>query len=75
MLVAGAGVDWHGLVCEAGFFEDVHASMMVHPFPSDDADPAIIDYPIAANDDSLRSIRIILQNLIDPILAATEGRG
>lgn len=27
---------------EAGFFEDVHASMMVHPFPSDDADPAII---------------------------------
>jgi small subunit ribosomal protein S2 len=39
------------------------------------ADPEIIDYPIAANDDSLRSIRIILQNLIDPILAATEGRG
>ena len=27
---------------EAGFFEDVHASMMVHPFPSDDSDPAII---------------------------------
>lgn len=27
---------------EAGFFEDVHAAMMVHPFPSDDAEPAII---------------------------------
>ena len=27
---------------EAGFFADVHAAMMVHPFPSDDADPAII---------------------------------
>ena len=27
---------------EAGFFEDVHAAMMVHPFPLDDAEPAII---------------------------------
>ena len=27
---------------EAGFFEDVHASMMVHPFPTDVAEPAII---------------------------------
>jgi amidohydrolase len=27
---------------EAGFFDGVHAAMMVHPFPSDDADPAII---------------------------------
>ena len=27
---------------EAGFFEDVHAAMMVHPFPSDDSEPAII---------------------------------
>jgi small subunit ribosomal protein S2 len=38
------------------------------------ADPSIIDYPIAANDDAMRSIRIILQNVIDPIIAATEGR-
>ncbi len=27
---------------EGGFFDDVHASMMVHPFPSDVAEPAII---------------------------------
>jgi amidohydrolase len=27
---------------EAGFFDDVHASMMVHPFPTDVAEPAII---------------------------------
>ena len=38
------------------------------------ADPDIVDYPIAANDDAMRSIRIILQNLIDPILVASEGR-
>ena len=34
------------------------------------ADPNIIDYPIAANDDAIRSIRIILQKLIDPVIAA-----
>ena len=38
------------------------------------ADPALIDHPIASNDDSVRSIRVILQNLIDPILAASERR-
>ena len=27
---------------EAGFFEDVHAAMMVHPFPTDVAEPSII---------------------------------
>ncbi len=27
---------------DAGFFEDVHASMMVHPFPTDVAEPDII---------------------------------
>lgn len=35
------------------------------------ADPALIDYPIAANDDAIRSIRVILQKLIDPIIVAT----
>jgi small subunit ribosomal protein S2 len=34
------------------------------------ADPDLIDYPIAANDDAIRSIRIILQKLIDPVIAA-----
>jgi small subunit ribosomal protein S2 len=37
------------------------------------ADPNVIDYPIAANDDAIRSIRIILQKLIDPIIIAIEG--
>jgi small subunit ribosomal protein S2 len=34
------------------------------------ADPAGIRFPIAGNDDAIRSIRIILQNLVDPIIAA-----
>ncbi len=37
------------------------------------ADPLAIEYPIPANDDAIRSIRIVLQNLIDPIIAATDG--
>ncbi len=37
------------------------------------ADPDIIDYPIPSNDDAIRAIRIILQNLIDPIIAAQGG--
>ncbi len=37
------------------------------------ADPDKVDYPIAANDDAIRSIRIILQKLIDPIIIALEG--
>ena len=37
------------------------------------ADPSNIAYPIPANDDAIRSIRIILQNLIDPVIAATDG--
>ncbi len=37
------------------------------------ADPNIVDYPIAANDDAIRSIRIILQKLIDPIIIAVES--
>ena len=34
------------------------------------ADPEKVDYPIAANDDAIRSIRVILQKLIDPIIVA-----
>lgn len=37
------------------------------------ANPDLIDYPIAANDDAIRSIRIILQKLIDPIIIAVEA--
>ena len=37
------------------------------------ANPDLVDYPIAANDDAIRSIRIILQKLIDPVIIAAEG--
>jgi small subunit ribosomal protein S2 len=39
------------------------------------ANPEAVAYPIAANDDSVRSIRIILQNLVDPVLATLENSG
>src|SRR5690606_21453396 len=39
------------------------------------ADPDPIAYPIAANDDALRSIRVILQKLIDPVIGAMQGEG
>jgi small subunit ribosomal protein S2 len=37
------------------------------------ADPEIIDYPIAGNDDAIRAIRVILQKLVDAIVAANGG--
>jgi small subunit ribosomal protein S2 len=39
------------------------------------ADPTVVRFPIAANDDSVRSIRIVLQNLVDPLLSALEQTG
>ncbi|MEZ5323710.1 MAG: 30S ribosomal protein S2 [Verrucomicrobiales bacterium] len=39
------------------------------------ADPALVDYPIAANDDAIRSIRIVLQNLVDPVIGTLEEIG
>ncbi|MCX6958679.1 MAG: 30S ribosomal protein S2 [Verrucomicrobiae bacterium] len=36
------------------------------------SDPEVVNYPIAGNDDAIRAIRIILQKLVDGILA---GRG
>jgi len=33
-------------------------------------DPSVIDYPVPANDDSIRSVRTILQNLVDSVVAA-----
>ena len=38
------------------------------------ANPDIIDYPIAANDDAIRSIRTILRKLVEPMIAAGGGR-
>lgn len=34
------------------------------------ADPDLIDYPIVSNDDAIRSIRVILKKLIDPVVAS-----
>jgi small subunit ribosomal protein S2 len=39
-------------------------------FVDSNADPDMIDYPIPANDDAIRSIRIVLQKLVDAILSA-----
>jgi small subunit ribosomal protein S2 len=36
------------------------------------ADPSIINYPIPGNDDAIRSIRIILQNLVDAVVVASK---
>jgi small subunit ribosomal protein S2 len=36
------------------------------------ADPDIIDYPIAGNDDAIRAIRVILQKLVDSIVSASN---
>lgn len=38
------------------------------------ADPELINYPIAGNDDAIRAIRIVLQKLVDAIVMAT-GEG
>lgn len=39
------------------------------------SDPERIDYPIAGNDDAIRSIRVILQKLVDAIAQAQGARG
>ena len=39
------------------------------------ADPDPIAFPIASNDDAVRSIRIVLQNLVDPVVGALETTG
>ena len=37
------------------------------------ADPSIIDYPIAGNDDAIRAIRIILQKLVDALVSSSAS--
>jgi hypothetical protein len=37
------------------------------------ADPALVQFPIPGNDDAIRSIRIVLQNLVDAIIRARKG--
>src|SRR5216110_2287797 len=36
------------------------------------ADPELVDYPIAGNDDAIRAIRVILQKLVDAIVSANS---
>ena len=36
------------------------------------ADPEIIDYPIAGNDDAIRAIRVMLQKLVDAIVSSSH---
>jgi small subunit ribosomal protein S2 len=43
-------------------------------FTDSNADPDVIDYPIAANDDAIRSIRVIMQKLVAPVAAAVGAR-
>ncbi len=35
------------------------------------ADPALISFPIAGNDDAIRSIRVILQKLVDALVSGS----
>ena len=37
------------------------------------ANPDLIDYPIAGNDDAIRAIRIVLQKIVDAIVSASSG--
>src|SRR5262245_16771956 len=37
------------------------------------ADPDLVNYPIAGNDDAIRAIRIVLQKLVDAIVSANEA--
>lgn len=37
------------------------------------ADPELVSYPIAGNDDAIRAIRIILQKLVDAIVSKSAG--
>jgi small subunit ribosomal protein S2 len=36
-------------------------------------DPSRLEYPVPANDDAMRSIRIVLQNLVDGIVVGAKG--
>lgn len=39
------------------------------------ADPQVVDYPIASNDDAVRSIKVILKHLVTPVVSALEQTG
>ncbi len=37
-------------------------------------DPSKVDYPVPANDDAMRSIRVVLQNLVDGMLGSSAKK-
>jgi small subunit ribosomal protein S2 len=37
------------------------------------ADPDLVTYPIAGNDDAIRAIRVVLQKLVDAIVTGSGG--
>ena len=37
------------------------------------ADPSLVTYPIAGNDDAIRAIRIVLQKLVDALVGNASG--
>jgi small subunit ribosomal protein S2 len=57
---------------EIAVAEAVRLKIPVVAIVDTNCDPERIDYPIAGNDDAIRSIRVILQKLVD---AMVEGQG
>jgi small subunit ribosomal protein S2 len=57
---------------EIAVAEAVRLKIPVVAIVDTNCDPEKIDYPIAGNDDAIRSIRVILQKLVDAIV---EGQG
>lgn len=57
---------------EIAVAEAVRLKIPVVAIVDTNCDPEKIDYPIAGNDDAIRSIRVILQKLVD---AMVEGQG
>jgi small subunit ribosomal protein S2 len=37
------------------------------------ADPALVTYPIAGNDDAIRAIRVVLQKLVDALVGNSSA--
>ena len=54
--------------------EAVRINIPIVALVDSNANPDIIDYPIAANDDAIRSVRTVLRKLVEPMVAAGGGR-
>ena len=60
---------------EIAVAEAVRLKIPIVAIVDTNSDPEKIDYPIAGNDDAIRSIRVILQKLVDAIAQAQGVRG